>query len=185
MGIRHAGLFLILAGVFSSVAVLVSASQIVTFDSVGPVSIGMTVAQAEHAIGAKLKSFAASGADSEECWLTARADGADPGIIYMINGKRVVRIGIYHEENRPFPDAATAAQIGLGSMESDIKRVYGATAKIGPAPYYPEGETPVGHDITVEAPTGKSALLFETVDGKLDNFRVGLHGPLEYIEGCD
>jgi len=143
----------------------------------------MTVAETEHAIGAKLTPFVEG--DSKECWLTGRADGRDAEISYMIDGERVVRIDIYHKKNQPLPDFATAANIRIGSTEEDIKKAYGPSIKINPAPYYPEGKSPVGHDLIVEAHNGKSAILFETEDFKVHHFRVGFHGPLEYIEGCD
>jgi anaerobic C4-dicarboxylate transporter len=48
------------------------ASQVATMEGIGPVKIGMTVEQAEHALGAKLDPI--SSAFGKECWVTSRSD---------------------------------------------------------------------------------------------------------------
>ena len=70
--------------------------QILTFDGLGAVRIGMTVHEAEDALAVKFKPVGRE--DEPSCWYANRADHIDPGISYMIQDNKVVRIDIDDNE---------------------------------------------------------------------------------------
>ncbi|MHB1205003.1 MAG: hypothetical protein ACYCZX_05515 [Rhodospirillaceae bacterium] len=80
-----------------------AADQILTPDGLAPVQIGMTVEQAEAALGAKLAPLdTADGYSSEACWETQRFGDPDPAILYMIWHGKIVRIDITRYEHKPY-----------------------------------------------------------------------------------
>lgn len=103
-----------------------AADQILTFDGLGPVRIGMTVRQAEMALGAKLKPMDPSnGVDTEACWETTRADDPDPFVSYMIWSGTIVRIDIGTGRiQQATPPIATERGIRLNSSVEDVKKAY-------------------------------------------------------------
>jgi hypothetical protein len=118
-----------------------SASQVATMEGIGPVKIGMTVQEAEHALGAKLDPI--SPEFYKECWETSRSDKKDRVIQYMVENENIMAIDVYPRAAKtfplPVPAIKTAKGIGVGSTEEEIKRAYGKSAKKERAPNF--GET--------------------------------------------
>ncbi len=158
-----------------------SGAETLTPTTLGKVSVGMTVARAEGALGTKL---AVETMDDEPgaCGYARRTDGADPGISYMVGGGAINRIDVDGTDpSHPPPDVLTEAGIGIGATEGQIKRAYGAAAVESPHPYT---EGPDSHYYKVAAPDGEHALVFETYNGKVNTFRAGLSQAVDFIEGC-
>lgn len=154
------------------------AGDVLTFDGLGKVKIGMSPGQAATALGAKLKPM-----DPEmetSCWTTERADGQAPGIWYMVQDGHIVRIDIDTDQDGHAPAITTAKGIGLGAREEDIIKAYGKGLKISPHPY----GGPQDHYLLLDAKPGKLGLLFEVEGGKVTTFRAGQHPALDLIEGC-
>ena len=109
-----------LAFIFIISAIAASrAKMIMTPQGVGPVKIGMKVAETERAHGAKFNPITLP--FSEECWITKRAGGKDPNILYMIEGDTMVRIDIYIHGSDALA-VETAEGAGLKSAGEDLKR---------------------------------------------------------------
>ena len=151
--------------------------RVLSMDGLGAVKIGMTAAQAEAALGGKLKPRDAQFFEPA-CWYTSRADGQDPFVRYMMSGDEVVRIDI----DKAPPQAAAVISdkgIGIGTDESAAAAAYGAALKSTPHRYV-EG----GHYLRLAAPDGARALLFETDAGKVTTFRAGRVPYVDYVERC-
>ena len=162
-----------------------AAEQILRPDGLGPVRIGMTVSQAERALGAKMKSRGARYASgSESCWYTQRADHVDPLVSYMVWFGKIVRIDISQFEDgkseRSVPPVASEKGIRIGDTEEQIKSAYGSTVGISPHAYGDEGD----HYWTVLAKGKRRGLRFETLGGKVQDFHAGLINAITLVEGC-
>jgi hypothetical protein len=102
-----------------------NARPLVSFDGVGPVSIGMSVEAIERALGAKLNPVDKL-VFSEDCYITGRSDKLDQGIQYTIRDGRLTRIDVWQPSDVTAPlDAATSEGVGINSAEADAKRIYG------------------------------------------------------------
>jgi hypothetical protein len=146
-----------------------------TEDGLGPVHIGMTAPEAEHALGARLKIDYPNG---PSCGGGRRADGRDPDISYLFDNGRLARIDIDP------PDAShalhmTAAGIHAGSTEADVKKAYRRVIT-EPHPY----TAPLGHYLRVYTRGKAAGFIFETDGKRVVEFRAGVYPALGYIEGC-
>ncbi|WP_315743223.1 MULTISPECIES: hypothetical protein [unclassified Bradyrhizobium] len=176
-------------------------AQVSSWQGVGPVELGMTVAEAERALSAKLGP--AELPFSKECYVTSRADGKDEALSYVIENDRIVVMTIFLPDYRkPNPNIVDANGVGVGSTEADITRAYGQ-AKKELAPDFraseadlaeaakerarhgiTEPEPPPHYWITAESPDHKRAIIFETQDEKVLYFRVGLKPQVLSNEDC-
>jgi hypothetical protein len=149
-------------------------AETLTPEGLGKVRIGMTVSQAEKALGAKL---AGEGDTSEACRYVHRAGGADPGVSIMVESGRITRIDVEPPAAGKAAGVTTAGGIGLGASLDEVKRVYGAVKLEGSDS---EPDTKLVH---VEA-SKRGGTVLEIRDGKVTSFRSGLKGPIDYSEGC-
>jgi len=139
-------------------------------EGLAPVKIGMTKAQAAKALGHSLEINSEASEDEASC---SQAENPTNGKIgYMFHGFRVVRIDV-EDKNVTTPEGAT-----VGSSEARLKKLYGKRATFSPHPYLGDE----GHYVTVTYSHTK--MIFETDKGRVTSFRVGLPGPVDYIEGC-
>ncbi|MEA1651626.1 hypothetical protein UAJ10_21755 [Nitrospirillum sp. BR 11164] len=144
-----------------------------TFDGLEPVRLGMTLAQAESALGVSFRPMDRT--QSADCWLTGRSDGKDGQVSYMVQKDRITRIDVF----APPGGAATiqtAQGIGVGATEAAVLKAYGPAVVVQPHAYEE------GHYLRIEE-RGR-VLLFETADGRVTRFRAGLPPAVDYIEGC-
>jgi hypothetical protein len=149
-----------------------------TMTGLGVVQLGMTVTEAQTALGAALNPMPLG--SEAACWMTRRTDGRAPEVFYMVENDKITRIDINTAASAGTPsDVKTAAGIGIGATEADVIQTYGKSAKVTPNKYDEHG-----HTIVVESPDTKSALVFETSDGKVTTFRAGVHPAVDYVEGC-
>jgi hypothetical protein len=178
-----------------------ASAQVLSWQGVGSVRLGMTVAEAERALNAKLGPVALP--YSEECYVTGRADGKDEALIYTIENGRIVVMTVFLPDYRqPNPNIVDANGIGVGSTESDIRRGYKLVEKV-PAPDFRESEEyraeaakeRVKHGITTpepspqywivaESPDHRRAIIFQTQDEKVLHMRTGLIPQVMSYEDC-
>jgi len=157
------------------------AAETLTPTKLGTVSVGMTVAEAEAALGTKL-TVETMDDEPGACGYARRGDGADPGISYMVGGGAINRIDVDGTDpSHAPPDVRTEAGIGIGATEGQIKRAYAAAAVESAHPYT---EGPDSHYYKVSSPDGEHAIVFETYNGKVNTFRAGLSQAVDFIEGC-
>jgi len=162
--------------VFLTVVMHVLSAQLVGADSwmvrpdgVGPVKIGMTLAQVNAALHQKLEKDTQ---DEDGCFYVS-PNGHGP-ISFMIAGGRIVRIDVSE------PGVPTSEGIQVGDSEARARQVYGARMKITKHAYID-----TGHYLTVRSSDGRHGIRFETDNGKITMFYAGRYDAIQYIEGCE
>ncbi|MGY3452114.1 hypothetical protein [Bradyrhizobium sp. USDA 4353] len=173
-----------------------------SMQGVGPVRLGMTVAQAERALKAKLGPVLPPFA--RDCYVTGRADGRDKALSYVIVNGRIVIVTVFlRDYAKPDPAVVDANGIGVGATEADVRRGYPQVRKelspdfrgISPEQAQEfardrarhgvtEPEPPPHYWMIVEGGDGKRAIVFETQDGKVLSFSVGLKPEVLLNENC-
>lgn len=155
--------------------------RVLTTKGLAPVSIGMTVAQMEAAMGTKLS---VEYADDESCGLAYRADQRDGDVSYMIEEGILTRIEVQSVGGRQdgFGRVATAAGIRIGDPAKKVRRAYGAALTTESDPY---DESPKDRDYRIGGPHKGAGFIFQIRDGKVQEFRAGRYPSVAYIEGCE
>jgi hypothetical protein len=180
---------LFVVGIAALLAInLRSKQQVLTFDGLGPVRIGMTVPEAETALGAKLAPLdKTNGIDTEGCWTTGRADNTDRGISYMIWDGKIVRIYIFlsQREGEPdvIPSVSTENGVRLTTSVEDVKKAYGKDLIID---FHSQGD-PGNYDflyMTAFSADKRHGQYFETWNNKLVSFGSATPEALYLQEGC-
>jgi len=136
----------------------------------GPVRVGMPVAAAERALGAKLAVVWFDEHD-RACGYARRRDGRERDVAYMVEKGRISRVDI------EAPRVRTAAGIGIGSAAAQVRKAYGRAIRVSPNAYSD------GRYFTVRGPAGHG-LVFEIEGGKVAAMRGGRFPSVSYIEGC-
>ena len=177
--------FLISAAVM--LATPAHATEVLSWQGVGPVQLGMTVREAERALGKKLapRDIAFT---SDECYVTGRADKVDPGIDYVIEDGKITVIQVYSSDGQT-PDVLDRHRVGIGSTEDDIRRAYGQVKKA--RGFYDRGEPPENDRayipefwIEADSPDSKRTILFITQAGKITSMTTGLKPTVLEPEPC-
>lgn len=161
-----------------------TAKSPVRLDGIGPVVMGMTLAEATAAVGRRVAvdpNSLIAGDDTDLCG-SALVEGGPEGLSFMVNRDRpggewrIVRLDVSDGGT-----IATGGGIRVGSTEEDVRRVYGKDVRTEPHAY----TGPKGHYMVldVDGPGGMK-LLFETDGTKVLTYRSGLEGAVEAIEGC-
>lgn len=151
-------------------------------DGIGPVRVGMTLAEASAVTGLAFAVDPRSSPQPERCGI-ATPQGAPPGLSFMVeNGTTIVRIDVRSADGSPPPIAATTG-VHVGSTEAEVLAAYPVGLVVRPHPVL----VPDGHYL-VHAPDDPPVkgfeLLFET-DGKtVTTFRSGVIAFVERAEGC-
>ena len=140
-------------------------------EGLGAVQIGMTVKEAEKALGARLRS-----SGEKACTDLSRRDGRERNIRYMAENGRISRIDVTGPSQ---PRILTAAGIGIGASEEAVRRAYGAGLVVERHPYDPDG-----HYLKMDDPDHSRGIIFETAKGRVTSFRAGRYPALGFIEGC-
>jgi hypothetical protein len=175
--------------VISATFMLVTSAraEVLSFQGVGPVQLGMTVKAAERALGTKLESRGPA-YTSDQCYQTLRADKKDPGITYVVVDGRITVINVFSPDGQT-PDVIDRHGLGIGATEDDIRRGYGQVKKkLG---FYDRGEPPERDPahvpqfwIEAESPDGKRAILFITQAGKITSMAAGFKPMVLNPEPC-
>ena len=140
----------------------------VTADGIGNVKAGMTVEEANAALGNTL----AIPAKLQECDYV-RPKTTPKGLAFMIEKGEIARVEI-----QPGSDIRTAAGAKIGDSEDRIKSLYPGI-EVKPAKYAP------GHYMEVTPKNGgNNRIVFETDGKKVVKYRSGRLPAVEYVEGC-
>jgi len=144
-------------------------SRTVRFDGFGPVKVGMSVVQASAGLGLDLKEDSRESAESCSYF----SSPALTGIAFMVLRGKVARVDVVRDRRY-----RTTAGARVGMTEAQLTRLY---PKIIVTPNQYDDEW---HDLRVDSPDGRFALIFVT-DGKgVVGYRSGLREPVGWIEGC-
>jgi hypothetical protein len=139
----------------------------VTEYGIGPIHAGMTVSEANAAIGG---GFAAPKGASGCTY--AVLTKAPRGLAVMLENGRVARVEVRSGS------IATSTGARIGDSESRIKSLYPAIATT------PHKYVTGGHYLTVTGSDPANRIVFETDGSKVTTFRSGKTPAVEYVEGC-
>ena len=137
----------------------------------GPVHAGMTMAEAEHALGSPLVPL---GPRSEPCYSVVV--GGRPGVTFMIIDGRIARLDVLQQAT-----VKTAEGAGIGDTEARIHALYPGRVEVQPSKY---GD---GHSLIVrsEAPADSTyQMIFETDGKRVTGYRTGRLPEVRWVEGC-
>jgi hypothetical protein len=130
----------------------------------------MTLAQICEAFREELKEDDPH-SGSEDCFYVQSKP--HPGTEFMILDSKLARIDV--TEARIF----TPEGIQVGDFEAKVRKLYGSRVKVSKHQYFDNG-----HYLTVLAPDRRYGTRFETDNGKVTSYYVGLASAIEYVEGC-
>lgn len=157
-------------------------------DGIGSIRVGMTIAEAEKASGMRLYEPGRFRA-SEGCYYV-QPQSQSPKIAFMVfSGSssqrmnratdRIVRIDI--DRDSPM---RTLSGIGVGASEAQVKATYAGRIKVSEHPYTGRNG---GKYLTYQPQhlaDQRYSLIFETLNGKVVQFRSGFADAVAQIEGC-
>jgi hypothetical protein len=148
-------------------------APVVSGNGFGAVRFGMKIAEAEAALGHKLKPE--GGAEENEFCRYFSPEGAFPGLAFMTAKGEIVRVDVQETK-----DIVTDKGAKIGDSESHVLDLYKGSVRVEEHAY----TGPEGHYLVVTGGDGKVQLVFET-DGKtVVSYRAGVEPQVEYIEGC-
>ena len=141
----------------------------VTETGIGPLRAGMTVAEANKAIGG---GFSAPSSDGSCTY--ARLNKAPAGVAVMLENNKIARVEVRSG------DIATAEGARIGDTEARINSLYTGRVTTTPHKY-----TTGGHYLTIRPIDGsQNRIVFET-DGKVvKEYRAGALPAVAYVERC-
>lgn len=168
-----------------------AADSEVSLSGIGPIRIGMTIAEAAAAGQIALVGYGGKVPVSSDC-AYIKAEEGWPELAFMIGGNRIVRVDVRNP--RTGGDApsqaergkssliATSAGIKLGDAERKVKLAYPEIAVTNHK--YIAG----GHYLSVTAepggPLSENRLIFETDHRRVTAIRSGRLPEVEWVEGC-
>lgn len=143
----------------------------VTGEGFAGVRFGMTLAQAEAALGHKLKSL---GEGEGNCSYVEPV-GAHAGLAFMVIDGVIARLDV---QQTTAITTDTGAKVG--DSEQHVLGLYRGRTRAEEHKYL----GPEGHYLLVLGPDGKAQIVFET-DGKaVVSYRAGRQPEVEWVEGC-
>jgi outer membrane protein assembly factor BamE (lipoprotein component of BamABCDE complex) len=146
-----------------------TSQYVISYNSFGPVKVGMTVAQGSKALGIPLVREEWS--DGETCYYVSPKRGFKD-VSFMVTNGRISRVDI---SARGF---TTDRGAKIGDSEARIKRLYKGMVKVRQHPYVD------GHYLMIYMKGGKFSIFFETDGKRVTSFRAGKSREVGYIEGC-
>ena len=136
---------------------------------IGPLRIGMTVAEARQA----LDSLVFTDADSLNC-AYPKVGGLPEGVWVMVANGKVARVDVQKG------DVSTTEGIGIGDSEAMAREVYRARLSVSPHKY-----TDGRYLTVVPANDSLHRIIFETnLEGTVLRYRAGKLPEVAWVEGC-
>jgi hypothetical protein len=147
------------------------AEQPITFHGIGPVRVGLSLADASRAAGEELVEAGDKPSGTEGCY-HARLKSS-PSLLFMVEEGRVTRV------ETADPRFRTHSGARVGDSEARVRRVYGRRLEVTEHKY---DET--GHYLIVRSADKRYALVMETDGKEVVYIRAGMEPAAEYVEGC-
>jgi hypothetical protein len=138
---------------------------------IGPLRVGMTLAEADSALGRRLKQL--SDSVDTECDY-AGIEGVTRAVHFLTGNGRIGRVDVMDST------VATSRGIRVGDLEGRVRQAYPGII-VTPHKYTD------GHYLTVApgAPRDTTHLLIFETDGQtVTKYRAGIRPWVEYVEGC-
>ena len=150
------------------------AANVIEPAGLGPVDIGMSIAEANAALGQTLVGDEPLDA-AESCQTWHLGAGVDAPVYYMAQQGRITRVSV----NEAASAIRTPEGVGPGSTDAAVRAAY-PNASAQPAPY----DDPPAHDLIVWKIPNQLGLRFEIdQSGRVTILHAGDDSIL-YIEGC-
>lgn len=160
---------MIAAALTAMFAAAAPGDEALTLHGVGALRIGLPLAELRSRFGATPEYEP----DPEMNCSYWQAPGY-PELGLMVIDDRLVRIDV----NDARWQTRSGARIGM--REREVRAMYGAQMRVEPHPY----TDPVGRYLVYRARSEPYGLIFETDNGRIISWRVGLMEAVELIEGC-
>ena len=142
-----------------------TSQYVVSYNSFGPVKIGMTVSQATKALGVPLVR---EDVNDASCYYVTPKQGFKD-VSFMVTNGRVARVDI----ERGY---ATERGAKVGDTEARIKQLYKGRVKVSKH-FYTDGHY-------LEVKSGRFSIIFETDGKRVIYIRAGKNPEVGYVEGC-
>lgn len=149
-----------------------STGPVVTSEGFAGVKFGMKVAEAEAALGHKLKAL---GGEANCSYV--EPEGAYDGLAFMVIDGVIARLDVQESTT-----IATDTGAKVGDSEQHVIDLYKGKAQTAVQPHKYTG--PEGHYVLVLGSDGKAQIVFETDGKKVVSYRAGRQPEVEWIEGC-
>lgn len=160
----------------------------VAINGIGPIRVGMTVAEAEKSSGIKLVEKGARVGTGGCYSLVPKAAPQNLGLMVISNREdnrivrtqdRIARVDIYKGSS-----ITTLSGAKVGDTEARIKSLYPGQIRVTPHKYTGRNG---GHYLTFvpkDASDSNYRVIFETLNGRVTQFRSGKLPEVEFVEGC-
>lgn len=147
----------------------------ISLDGIGPVRVGMTLAEASAAAGQGISEVPGSGAgtDPAACF-SAVPDTGQPKVSFLVVGGAIARVDVGEGSA-----TRTISGIGVGAPEADVLATYGDRIVVEPHPSI-EG----GHHLRYVPDDPARSLIFETDGATVRRYRSGEADAVLAAEGC-
>lgn len=143
----------------------------ITFEGIGPVRVGSSLADASRAAGEQLVDARDRPSGTEGCYHVILK--SSPSMLFMIEDGRVARVETADPRFRTYSGAR------VGDSEAKVRKIYGRRLVVTGHKY---DET--GHYFIVRSANKRHALVMETDGKKVIYIRAGIEPAAEYVEGC-
>lgn len=151
---------------------VLSASSTLTLRGLGPVRIGMTMAEASAAAGTTLVQ---RGVPGESC-AYGIPEGGPEDVSFMFLSGRLARVDVNTGGIKTLSGAA------VGDSKAEVQARYAGQLQVSPHKYVAAGSYLTL--VPADAADAELRLIFETDGSKVTRFRAGSQPGVSYIEGC-
>jgi hypothetical protein len=160
----------------------------VAIDGIGPVRVGMTIAEAEKSAGVQLIEKGGRAGSGGCYYVWPKTGPQDLGFMVFSNRAdeqmirtqdRISRVDVFRNSK-----ITTLSGAKIGDTEARIKALYPGRIRVTPHEYTGHRG---GHYLTLmpkDAADKNYRVVFETLNGRVTQFRSGRVPEVEYVEGC-
>jgi hypothetical protein len=159
----------------TTVAGRLTASSQLHLEGVGPVRIGMTLAEASAAAGVPIRLQDMPPGPECRYAYPEGAPGLGRDVAFMVLDGRIARVDVGDT-------VRSVSGIGKSSTEAEVQATYPGRIRVEPHTYTPNGRYLVY--MPADPALRHLSMLFETENGRVQRFRAGLAGPVAFPEGC-
>lgn len=151
-----------------------TADSRVTINGIGPVRVGMTLAEAGAAGGVPITLDGVF--TDPECQYAWPESGPD-GVAFMVSQGRIVRIDVMSE------DVLTLSGAHVGMTDQEIMALYPGQIEVSPHPYLGEDGSYLTY-VPNDPGDDQYRIVFEANGNIVTDYRSGQLPQVEYVEGC-
>lgn len=179
--------FVLASSPFNAQAQLTGQSK-VAINGIGPIRVGMTIAQAEKSANVQLVEKGGRAGMGGCYYLWAKTGPQNLGFMVISDREdnrierdkdRIARVDVFKGSRM-----TTVSGAKIGDTESRIKSLYPRRIAVSPHKYTGDRGGRYLTFIPKDAADRNYRLIFETLNGRVTQFRSGKLPEIEYVEGC-